>query len=63
MTNYLIVTRVAIIFWINVAVMPAALAFEIRHERQAGSKFNAIAMRAQLSGEHSRIAWRTDRRS
>jgi len=28
MTNYLIVTRVAIILWINLAVMPAALAFD-----------------------------------
>jgi len=26
MTSYLIVTRVAIILWINLAVMPAALA-------------------------------------
>ena len=28
MTNYLIVTRVAIILWINLAVMPASLAFD-----------------------------------
>ena len=28
MTSYLIVTRVAIILWINLAVMPAALAFD-----------------------------------
>jgi hypothetical protein len=28
MTNYLIVTRVAIILWINLAVMPAELAFD-----------------------------------
>ena len=28
MTSYLIVTRVAIIHWINLAVMPAALAFD-----------------------------------
>ena len=28
MTSYLIVTRVAIILWINLAVMPAAVAFD-----------------------------------
>ena len=28
MTRYLIVTRVAIILWINLAVMPAALTFD-----------------------------------
>jgi hypothetical protein len=28
MTSYLIVTRVAIILWINLAVMPAALTFD-----------------------------------
>jgi hypothetical protein len=28
MINYLIVTRVAIILWINPAVMPAALTFD-----------------------------------
>jgi hypothetical protein len=28
MTSYLVVTRVAIIPWINLAVMPAALAFD-----------------------------------
>jgi len=28
MTNYLIVTRVVIILWINLAVMPAAFAFD-----------------------------------
>jgi hypothetical protein len=28
MTNYVIVTRVVIILWINLAVMPAALAFD-----------------------------------
>ena len=35
MTNYLIVTRVAIILWINLAVLPAALAFDaIAAERE-----------------------------
>ena len=29
MTNYLIVTRVAMILWINLARMPAALAFDV----------------------------------
>jgi hypothetical protein len=28
MTSYLIVTRVAMIFWVNLAVIPAALAFD-----------------------------------
>jgi hypothetical protein len=28
MTNYLIVTRVAIILWTNLAVMPAVFAFD-----------------------------------
>jgi hypothetical protein len=28
MTNYLIVARVAILLWINLAVTPAALAFD-----------------------------------
>jgi hypothetical protein len=28
MTNYLIVTRVAIILWINLAVMPVAVTFD-----------------------------------
>ena len=28
MTSYLIVSRVAIILWINVAIMPAAFTFE-----------------------------------
>ena len=28
MTSYLIGTRVAIILWVNLAVMPAALAFD-----------------------------------
>jgi hypothetical protein len=29
MTSYLVVTRAAIILWINLAVMPAALAFDV----------------------------------
>jgi hypothetical protein len=28
MTSYLIATRISIILWINLAVMPAALAFD-----------------------------------
>ena len=35
MTSYLIVTRVAIILWTSLAVMPAALAFDaIEGERE-----------------------------
>jgi hypothetical protein len=38
MTSYLIVTRVAIILWINLAVMPAALAFDAKARWSAASR-------------------------
>jgi hypothetical protein len=35
MTNYLIVTRVAMILWVNLAVMPVEIAFDaIEAERE-----------------------------
>jgi hypothetical protein len=36
MTGYLIITRVAIILWTNLAVMPATLAFDASEAERRG---------------------------